>query len=104
MTPQGQPQELLLPAPSCRPRRFHRTIEFVPARQPGVRRADAWWLAWWQEPLGWQLSEAAGDGDLAAGAALERRMAEATEMAGWTAIRPGAPHSFNTLVRYTLAG
>jgi hypothetical protein len=105
-TGEGEPQLLLIPDPDGRPRRFRRTIERVPVRQPGRRRADAWYSAWWQPALQAQLAQlAAVPGGLTAVdaiEALERYREDELEMAGWVRIRPGAHRTFDVAVEYSL--
>jgi len=162
-TPEGEPQQLIVPAPdpsgcpagsssnsSASPRLFLRSIERVPKQQPGRRRADGWYDAWWQPAICAQLeaaTAAAGQGAAmpegaaagsngsgssgssgrggsaaaagqpqlqlqlhleadqeAAAEALDRRLVDTAEVAGWVAIRAGSHRTFDTLVTVTLAG
>ncbi|KAL4422792.1 hypothetical protein ABPG75_008989 [Micractinium tetrahymenae] len=126
LTPEGEPQEVLIAgadaspsqggnacaqsSPGCPARCYRRNIELVPLRQPGHHRRDAWYSLWWQPSVQARLEAAAAaarppgcSADLAAqaaeaAAALERRLADVSEVAGWAAIRPGAHRTHDTLV------
>lgn len=90
----GEPHELAVPCPTTeQPRRFVRSIQRAPKRQPLHRRPEAWFDAWWQPAM---LAGAAED-------EVQHYWSERGEMAGWAAVST-SHRSFDVLVRFHLAG
>lgn len=109
VTPEGQPLELAVPPASGSgpARRYLRSVQRVPVRQPFRRRPDAWFEAWWQPAVVARLDEAAasgGPGGEHAASQLQDLMAEQAEVGGWTAIRGGNHRTHDVAVRYWSAG
>ncbi|GAB4818815.1 hypothetical protein N2152v2_005861 [Parachlorella kessleri] len=72
----------------------------IPVQTPGSRRGEEWYDAWWQDDVQEALQDLYGPDD----PALLRYRADAHDMAGWVAIRPGKPETFNVELGYELLG